>query len=72
MTRDRMEARLAELRTDFGDGERALRELDARREQLQVSLLRVGGAIQVLEELLSAEPSEPSATSRTDTVTAGT
>ncbi len=59
--RARIEARLAELRTDFGDGERALRELDARRDQLQVSLLRVGGAIQVLEELLAAEEPSPRA-----------
>jgi hypothetical protein len=52
----RMAARLAELREDQAGGQAALRELDERRERLVTSLLRVGGAIQVLEELLG--PSE--------------
>jgi hypothetical protein len=54
---ERIEARLVELRTELGEGERALRELDSRRERLVSSMLRIGGAIQVLEELLAA-PSE--------------
>jgi hypothetical protein len=48
----RLAARLAELREDRTGGQAALRELDERRERLVTSLLRVGGAIQVLEELL--------------------
>jgi hypothetical protein len=48
----RLAARLAELRQDQAGGQAALRELDERRERLVTSLLRVGGAIQVLEELL--------------------
>lgn len=56
--------RLAELRSDHEQGERALRELDARREQLQVTLLRVGGAIQVLEELLAGDNVEQGAVAK--------
>lgn len=48
-----LESRLAELRADFQAGEAAMRDLEMRRDQLQVSMLRVGGAIQVLDELLS-------------------
>lgn len=55
MMRRLLEDRLAELQADLVEGEQALRELDAHREQLQVSLLRVGGAIQVLRELLAAD-----------------
>jgi ABC-type transporter Mla subunit MlaD len=46
--------RLDELRADVSEGERALRELDAQREQLVATLLRLSGAVQVLEELLPA------------------
>jgi hypothetical protein len=52
---NRLEQRLAELRGDLGEGERTLRELDERRERLVTSMLRVSGAIQVVEELLDGE-----------------
>lgn len=48
---ERVEARLTELRAELQEGERTLRELDARRERLVSSMLRIGGAVQVLEEL---------------------
>lgn len=44
--------RLEELRSEFEAGQRMLAELDARRAELQQTLLRIGGAVQVLEELL--------------------
>jgi cell division protein FtsB len=50
--------RLDELRAEIAAGERALRELDARREQLVAGLMRLGGAAQALEEVLSAERAE--------------
>jgi hypothetical protein len=55
--------RLDELRADFAEGQRALRELDVRRDELTADLLRVSGAVRALEELLEAatEP-EPAAT----------
>ncbi|GGL14606.1 hypothetical protein [Nocardia jinanensis] len=62
-----MELRLAELRAELATGERTLAELDQRREQLVTSMLRISGAVQVLEELAGAGretaesevPSEP-------------
>ena len=59
-----MQARLAELREELAAGERALAELDERREQLVTSMLRISGAVQVLDELSEVEeraavPDEP-------------
>ena len=50
--------RLDELRAEIAAGERALRELDARREQLVAGLMRLGGAAQAREEVLAAERAE--------------
>jgi hypothetical protein len=47
-------ARLGELRTEYADGESQLVQLDRRRMQLQETMLRVAGAIQVLEELVAS------------------
>lgn len=55
--------RLDELRADFAEGQRALRELDVRRDELTADLLRVSGAVRALEELLeTANEPEPAAT----------
>jgi hypothetical protein len=48
--------RLAQLRTELADGQQALRALDIRRDQMTADLLRIQGAVQVLEELLAAPP----------------
>jgi hypothetical protein len=48
-------ARLKALRQEYETGQKMLAELEARRLELQQTLLRIGGAIQVLEELLAAE-----------------
>lgn len=50
-----IERRLQELRKEFKTGEAQLEELDRRRAQLRDTLLRISGAIQALEELLSVE-----------------
>jgi hypothetical protein len=52
-----IEGRLEELKTEHRNGQRLLADLDARRDSLQATLLRIGGAIQVLEELASSNPS---------------
>lgn len=50
-----VQTRLAELRDELATGERTLAELDERRERLVTSMLRISGAVQVLEELAAAE-----------------
>jgi hypothetical protein len=47
----RLEQRLKALRQEFETGQKMLADLEARRVELQQTLLRIGGAIQVLEEL---------------------
>lgn len=50
-----IEARLADLRREFESGQNLLRELEVKRAKLHDAMLRVGGAMQVLEELIAAE-----------------
>ena len=52
---EHLQTRLAELRGERDSGQRQLELLDARRAELRDTLLRIAGAIQVLEELLAAE-----------------
>jgi hypothetical protein len=59
-------ARLEELRHEYEVGQRRLQELMAQEVSIRETLLRISGAIQVLEELTgdaaqpsSATPSEP-------------
>jgi hypothetical protein len=48
---DRMKDRLAELKAEFAKGKQALSDLENQMRELQQTLLRISGAIQVLEEL---------------------
>ncbi len=50
---ERIQDRLTQLRAEHENGQRMLAELDARRDSLRTTLLRIAGAVQVLEELLS-------------------
>lgn len=54
---ERIQVRLSELRGEFAAGQKALAELDAKQAELRQTLLRISGAIQVLEEL-TREPQE--------------
>lgn len=47
-----MQERLAELRAEFEKGQQQLHLLDQQRAEIRDTLLRISGAIQVLEELL--------------------
>ncbi|MGI5132197.1 hypothetical protein ACQEVB_35710 [Pseudonocardia sp. CA-107938] len=51
--RDQLELRLKELTTELESGRQMLAELDAKRADLQQTLLRIDGAVQVLTELLA-------------------
>ena len=52
--RAKLEQRLRELRAEYEKGEQRLAELDAERLNLERSMLRISGAIQVLEEEIGA------------------
>ena len=53
--REQIEERLKELKGEFEDGQRMLDELEAKQISLRNTLLRISGAMQVLEELLSSQ-----------------
>jgi predicted nuclease with TOPRIM domain len=55
MLKIKAEQRLAELQAEFEAGQQMLSELEAKRANLEKTLLRISGAMQVLEELLAAE-----------------
>lgn len=54
-----MEKRLAELREQLEIGQQQLAILDRQRAELRDTLLRIGGAVQVLEELLAPDGGVP-------------
>jgi uncharacterized protein (DUF3084 family) len=49
---EQLENRLQELRTEFEKGQQQLANLEAQANALRNTLLRISGAIQVLEEEL--------------------
>ena len=49
-----LERRLEELHRELSSGEAQLLDLDRRRTGIRETLLRISGAIQVLEELAAA------------------
>jgi hypothetical protein len=50
--RDEAATRLEKLHAEYDAGQKMLAELEARKLDLQQTLLRISGAIQVLDELL--------------------
>ena len=58
MSNERLAARLAELRAEFEKGERTLSDLETQAANVRATLLRISGAIQVLEELSQADGGE--------------
>jgi hypothetical protein len=54
---DKLQQRLTDLRSEYDTGKKMLAELDTKRQNLTETLLRIQGAMQVLEEML--EPGKP-------------
>jgi predicted nuclease with TOPRIM domain len=50
--KDQLQQRLAVLKSEFEAGQQMLAELEAKQASLKETLLRISGAIQVLEEEL--------------------
>lgn len=53
-----IQQRLDELKSEFEKGQTKLQELQQQQSHLHETLLRIGGAIQVLTELLEKEGAE--------------
>lgn len=56
-----MNERLAQLRAEFEKGQQRLHMLDRERQEVRDTMLRISGAIRVLEELLEQSAREPAA-----------
>ena len=56
--RERVGQRLAELNAEYAAGQKLLADLQSRQTTLEQTLLRISGAIDVLEELLEVVPLE--------------
>ncbi len=50
--------RIAELKSEFTAGQNMLGDLESKKAELTNTLLRISGAIQVLEEMLTMYPKE--------------
>ena len=48
----KIEKRHAELQREFAAGEKMMEDLEKRQDQLRETMLRISGAMQVLEDLL--------------------
>jgi hypothetical protein len=54
--REQMQARLEALKKELEMGQAELQKVEMQRTYLHETVLRIGGAIQVLEELLAQQP----------------
>jgi predicted nuclease with TOPRIM domain len=59
-----LQRRLDELKREFEQGQNELRKLEAQRGELTETMLRISGAIMVLEELLASDGDTPDAQPR--------
>ena len=50
--KEKLEQRLQTLKSEFEAGQKALIDLEAKQANLRETMLRISGAIQVLEEML--------------------
>jgi len=71
MADERLQERLTELRREYAVGEARLRELLQQEAALRETMLRISGAIQVLDELGagSPDPADTPESARPDPVT---
>jgi len=56
--REQIKNRIESLRAEYRSGQEMLADLEGRQAGLKVTLTRISGAIQVLEELLQASDSD--------------
>jgi len=68
--KEKLEKRLAELKVEFESGKKVMAEYDAKQADLRDTLLRISGAIQILEEEISKENETDDTNSLPETVNA--
>ncbi len=59
--KENIENRIAQLKSELESGQRMMLELEQQKARLQEQLLRISGAVQVLEELLAGAQAEADA-----------
>lgn len=60
--REQIEKRRAELQAEHARGQQVLVEMQQQVTELEKTLLRIGGAIQLCDEFLTQPPAQPAAT----------
>jgi predicted nuclease with TOPRIM domain len=63
--RERLEQRLKVLKAEFEAGQKMLTELEAKQASVRETLMRINGAIQVIEEELAKANGSASEQSKT-------
>ncbi|NEO35621.1 MAG: hypothetical protein F6J90_04525 [Moorea sp. SIOASIH] len=58
--KEQLEKRLTQLKAEFESGQKVLADLEAKQANVRETLLRIQGAIQVLEEELTKQNSAAS------------
>ena len=58
MMKAQLEKRLTDLKSEFEAGQQMLADLEKKRTELQNTLLRISGAMQVIKELLNMDQME--------------
>lgn len=53
--KEQIEQRLGQLKTELENGQKMLTDLETKQTNLRSTLLRISGAIQVLEEMLAEQ-----------------
>jgi hypothetical protein len=53
--KEKLQQRLADLKSEYEAGQKMLAELDQKRQSLTQTLLRIEGAIQVLHEMTGGD-----------------
>lgn len=57
--KEKLQQRLQSLKTEYEVGQKMLADLEARQAKLRDTLLRINGAIQMLEEILNESLEAP-------------
>lgn len=56
---ERLQQRIQSLKTEYEAGQKMLADLEAKQANLRDTLLRISGAIQILEETLAESEAPP-------------